>query len=135
MTMRRFIELNESDGYELGSRCRREQIAGRLELLKAFFDGEPFWMVRLRGLKQADRDYLNLYGNGHWRFLDQKEAEAKFSELAALPRYAAEARIALKRRDEKRERLLARVREGKMRSSPPTGAKTGTVSAERGSHE
>jgi hypothetical protein len=58
--MRKFIELNASDGYDEGSRCRRERVAGRLELLKAFFDGEPFWMVRLRGLKQTDRDYLGL---------------------------------------------------------------------------
>ena len=120
--MKRFIELNETDGYEAGSRCRRERVAGRLELLKAFFDGEPFWMVRLRGLKQADRDYLCLTGNGHWRFLDKGAAEGKFAELADLPKYAAEAKSAQKMRDSARERLLVAVREGKMRSFPRIGA-------------
>jgi hypothetical protein len=120
--MKRFIELKESGGYEAGSRCRREAIAGRLELLTAFFDGPPFWMVRLRGLTQADRDYLGLTGNGHWRFMDKAEAETKFAELAALPKYAAKAHSALKLREANRERLLAMVRDGKMRSRPPIGA-------------
>jgi hypothetical protein len=121
--MRRFIELNPSDGYEPGSRCRREQIAGRLELLKAFFDGDPFWMVRLRNLKQADRDYLGLIGNGHWRFLDEESAKTKFSELASLPKYAAEARLAAARKQAARERALAAQESGKLRSSPPNVAK------------
>jgi hypothetical protein len=120
--MKRFIELNETDDYEAGSRCRRERVAGRLELLKAFYDGEPFWMVRLRGLKQADRDYLGLTGNGHWRFLDKGAAEGKFAELADLPKYAAEALVALKLRTENRERALAKVREGKLRPFSPIGA-------------
>lgn len=117
--MKKLIELNPGDGYEPGSRCRRERVAGRLELLKAFFDGEPFWMVRLRGLKQTDRDLLGLTGNGHWRFQDKESAEAKFVGLSNRPRYALEARNAAARREAARERALVAQKSGKLRSAPP----------------
>jgi hypothetical protein len=114
--MKKFIELNTSDGYEPQSRCRREAISARWELLTAFFDGPPFWMVRLRGLKQADRDYLKLGddSNGHWRFLDKDDAQAKFDELRQLPKYAAEALVVVNLRDSARQRAREAIRAGKL---------------------
>ena len=126
LSVKRFITLNPTDGYEEGSRCRREAVSGRIELLKAFFDGDPFWMVRIRNLKDADRKYLNLYGNGHWRFLNEEDAKTKFSELTVLPKYAVEAILTLRQRERSRERMLAGRRSGKFVAVPPR-AKTGKV--------
>lgn len=113
--MKKRIALLESDGYEEECWCRRERVAGRLELLTAFFDGSPFWFVRLRGRTQADADYLRQaiglewFGNGHWRFVQQADAEKKFVELLSLPKYAAEAEAAAARRARNRQAFLAKV--------------------------
>ena len=114
--MKRFITLNESDGYGEECRCRREKVSGRLELLKALFDGDPFWMVRIRASKQADRNYLKLYGNGHWRFLDHDDAKTKFKELTELPKYTLEAKRAGEKRELSRKRMLDAQQSGKMPS-------------------
>jgi hypothetical protein len=120
--MKKRIVLLESDGYEPRSWCRREKVAGRLELLTAFFDGPQFWFVRLRNHSPADAEYLKetiglkWFGNGHFRFVNRLDAEKRFAQLLALPKYATEAQKASERRERRREQILARIREGTMKS-------------------
>ena len=102
------------DGYPGELRPYRRAVAGRLELLQVYGDGEPFWMVRLRGVSEKrDRATLNLvskpWGNGHFRFVDEKEARAKFEALAAFPQYAAEAEHAARIKHAQKERLAAAI--------------------------
>lgn len=121
------------EGYPEELRAYRRKVAGRLELLQVYGDGEvakadgspgtecndPFWMVRLRGFsEERDRASLNLvskpWGNGHWRFVYREQAEAKFAQLLALPQYAKEAAESAVAAEKKKQWAMARVREGKL---------------------
>lgn len=117
--MRKRIYLNASDGYEPGSKCRREKVFGRLELLKAFFDGPPFWMIRLRNHTSEDHKLVGS-GNGHWRFTDRASAEKRFAELCAIPEYVSDEENRLKTADRRREAVLKLRSTGKFKSSPGT---------------
>jgi hypothetical protein len=118
--LKKIIALNESAGYGEFARCRRKAVAGRVELLKAFFDGPPFWMVRLRNGSPRDRKILvregeNAWGNFHWRFVSEKSAREKFSKLTTIPEYANEAVLARLQRDRRAERARESARLGLLR--------------------
>ena len=133
--MKKTIYLNESDGYEPDSRCRRVEVFGRLELLRAFFDGPAFWMIRLRGRTPEDRPILekatgSKFGNGHWRFVDEKSARAKFSQLCSLPEYVSDEEKRQKTLDRRREAFLKVKVSIQPKSKPGIEGKTGSGSAQ-----
>jgi hypothetical protein len=128
--LKKIIYLNESDGYAPGSNCRREEVYGRLELLKAFFDGPAFWMIRLRNRTDHDREILtreinSKWGNGHWRFVDEESARAKFKQLCSIPEYATDEENRLKLQGRRREAFLKAQSTGKLKSFPPTPSQEG----------
>ena len=105
MAMKKTIYLNESDGYEPNSKCRREKVFGRLEFLKAFFDDPAFYMIRLRSYGVKDRELVGP-GNGHWRFTTRDAAEKRFAQLCPLPEYINGEQKRLKTADARREAFL-----------------------------
>jgi hypothetical protein len=115
--MKKLICLNESDGYAPDSKCRREEVFGRLELLKAFFEREPFWMIRLRGRTSEDMKLVGP-GNGHWRFENEISARARFAELCSIPEYVADEEKRVKLRERQREQAKALQSSGKLNSFP-----------------
>lgn len=108
-------------------RARRLQQGGRLELVQIVNDQPPYWFVLIRNFDQSGtgKDRLALkgittpWGNGVWRFLDFEQAKRKFSELSALPIFAAEALKAQKSREEKRQRILKAGTAFLKKSNPP----------------
>lgn len=125
--MKRTIYLNESDGYEPNSRCRRVEVFGRLELLKAFFDGPPFWMIRLRSQTAEDRKLIGEKpgSNGHWRFVDEESAKTKFAELCAIPEYRSDEEKRLETAGRRREAILKAQSTGKLKPFPGDAKKIG----------
>lgn len=126
--MKKTVYLNESDEYGPNSRCRREEVFGRLELLKAFFDDPPFWMIRLRSFSAKDREILaqeinSKWGNGHWRFVDEESAKAKFLQLCSIPEYVKDAKNRLELRERQRERVRKLQSDGKFKPFPRTAQK------------
>ena len=80
-----------------------------------------FWLVMIRGFsEEIDRPRLieitgSRWGNGTERFVGLKEAKTRFAELSAQPDYALEAQNALKLRDQKKQRALAMIVQGKLK--------------------
>jgi hypothetical protein len=123
-TVKQFITLPEMYG---DLQARRIQKFGRVELLRIFNDGEPYWFVRIKGFnEERDRPLFRRcgseFGNGYWRFVYLDDAKLKFKELAAQPESLKEEERASALRIKKSEHAKRLVAEGKLKSFKKTAS-------------
>jgi hypothetical protein len=111
--MKKILMLN-NEQYD-GLKCYRMEKAGPLELLRVLNDGPAYWLVMIRSFDPAENgaDRAALlwvtppWGNGVWRYLDEKLAYSKFEQLSQLPIFLAESKKAEETANKRRERLAA----------------------------
>jgi hypothetical protein len=113
--MKKILTLNKGAAGQWydGIRCQRIEQAGRLELLRVLNDGLPYWLVMIRNFNQSvtgsDRIALQgrttPWGNGVWRYLEERPARETFEQLSRLPIFVAEHARSLEIRNKKRERI------------------------------
>lgn len=113
--MKQFITLPEM--YE-DLQARRIRKFGRVELLRIFNDGPPYWFVRIAGFNETrDRPRSKRcgseFGNGYWRFVRLNEAEEKFNQFAMEPESIKEQRQASALREKQKQVMLDRIAAGK----------------------
>jgi hypothetical protein len=93
-----------------GLKVRRLDQVGRLVLYQIINDPPPYWMIWIKAFKPRRDTAPGLIHPDKipvWRFTDIEKARAKFTALASLPIFVAEAEKVAKSRESAKQRILS----------------------------